>query len=203
VNHGLIQEAARIDNLLAEKDDSDGDDDDKADTLALQNRFTAKALRLQAANDRPGSANLTEAVYQARKELQRSFMAEIAKPSRCASCGGISPKFRKERAVKFFMKPLIMKQKIANANMDLRMRNPLAKLQKRTKDTPVRPLKVDGDSDLDSFDEGEKPTDGEGVLDGIVEVSDVEEDMLGAQAAVEGDRDGSRFKVGDKDTFLD
>jgi DNA-directed RNA polymerase beta' subunit len=200
LNRGLIQEAAKIDNLVAEKDDDDDDDDAKADTLALQNRFTVKALRLQAVEDRPGGSHLTEAVYQARKELYRSFMADIAKPSRCASCGGISPKFRKERAVKFFMKPLILKQKMANLNMDLRMRNPLAILQRRTKSVAMRPMKVNEDvADL-SFDEEEK-SDGD-ILAGTVEVSDVEEDMLGAQAAAEGGK-GGRFKVGDKDTFLD
>jgi DNA-directed RNA polymerase I subunit RPA1 len=99
-----------------------------------------------------------------------------------------------------------MKQKISNANMELRMQNPLAILQRRKKaeHVPTRPSKLDeAVADLDSEEEGMSADGDVGISTGTAELSDVEEDMLGAQDAVRGDRDESQFKVGDKDTFLD
>ena len=63
-----------------------------------------------------------------------------------------------------------------------------------------RRTKANGDSDDISLDGSEKAdTD---AMAGAAEVSDVEEDMLGAQAAAQGDKEG-QFKVGDRETFLD
>ena len=127
IQHGLLSAADEVDNidLVAKKavateaenasDDSDEEDGVNA-TIRQRLAFVKKAIK--DAKEAPWEWNRekNEGVADARREVIKAFMKEISKKSRCATCKGISPSYRKDRFVKIFEKSLSAKDQ---AKMDM------------------------------------------------------------------------------------
>lgn len=133
LNHGLLEEAKNFDDEVqakVEKPEGEiSDEDTKEDTATFtaQKKYTLEMIRSKKSE----RTVLTEAVVEARKILFKDFIANISKnTAKCATCGGFSPTFRKERFVKIFMKPPSAKKYNANMQKDLKMINPLVILSR-------------------------------------------------------------------------
>ncbi|KAH7058738.1 DNA-directed RNA polymeras-like protein I subunit [Macrophomina phaseolina] len=122
IHHGLLKEAAEIDNLEVPKvkgskeegEDVDSEDSDAEAQDIIQKReaYVKRALKEMKKMGTPEKR--TEAIAEERRFVIKDFLADISKSRKCASCGAVSPTFRKDRYVKIFRKPLSKKDKNAN-----------------------------------------------------------------------------------------
>ncbi|KAL6866300.1 hypothetical protein ACO1O0_002407 [Amphichorda felina] len=69
-----------------------------------------------------------EGATEMRREVIKSFLAELTKTRKCASCGGISPVYRKDRFVKIFEKALSDKEKAKMAQKNMKRNDALARI---------------------------------------------------------------------------
>jgi DNA-directed RNA polymerase I subunit RPA1 len=203
LNHGLLEEAAAFEEAVKQKEgkksdendsgiDADGDD---SALLSVQNKYTANCIR--DLRERTGRSHelSTEAVQEERKSLVKDFMASVSKNmTRCATCGGYSPNFRKERYIKMFMKSLAAKKYIQNSQKELRMNNPLTVLARRLE-------RVEKKKD-EHVDEGVADMESSGdEVDEIMSDFEAEEDMLLVKDAEVSANSKSRDPIG-KDMYL-
>jgi DNA-directed RNA polymerase I subunit RPA1 len=171
-----LLESGKVANQDSESDLDTGGDD--SGLVHAQNTYTIKAIKahLKAGGSRAATNN--QAVGEARTELVRQFFADIGKAAKCAGCGGFSPKYRKDKYLKIFMKSLPRKHQIANTQSERRMRNPLVILNsKRKQRTQTKPnsngtVFDEGVADLDMSEANSSEGEGE-ALD--IEMDDLEE----------------------------
>ncbi|KAF2664810.1 beta and beta-prime subunits of DNA dependent RNA-polymerase [Microthyrium microscopicum] len=193
INVNALYEAASLDEQVAKVVNSEsaniGSDSDAADdnetTIELQNRYVQKILKRKRREGTNTRADYTESVSEARKNLIKELMTEVGKDRLCGTCHGRSPRFRKERSVKVFMKGLNQKQMTHNANAELRMKNPLGIIAERRQRemngvTPTKPrAPEDGRPDMMHYAVGGDGSDEASNSDGSQAGDALEtEDML-------------------------
>ncbi|KAL3468042.1 hypothetical protein BJX64DRAFT_83490 [Aspergillus heterothallicus] len=115
-------------------DEEDDEDDD--DLISRRNTYVKKTIReAQAAgmlkSIMAGIKN--PLAMEKRKDLIRDFFKDIAAAGKCASCSGISPGYRKDKASKIFRKPFTEKARLAMIQAGLQIPNSLILLQQAKK----------------------------------------------------------------------
>ncbi|PYH99720.1 beta and beta-prime subunits of DNA dependent RNA-polymerase [Aspergillus ellipticus CBS 707.79] len=144
LQYGLVDEVAVIDSMWHKKgdkkksakkgdgSDSEDEEDDNEEIMERRNAYVKKCIRQAQADGRlsglmSGSKNPLAA--EQRRALVREFFKDIGTPSKCASCSGISPGFRKDRSSKIFRKALPDKSRYAMIQAGFQIPNSLVLLQ--------------------------------------------------------------------------
>ncbi|KAF5027520.1 hypothetical protein F66182_369 [Fusarium sp. NRRL 66182] len=92
-----------------------------------------------------------EGSSEMRREIIKEFLAEITKRRVCASCGGISPSYRKDRFVKVFERSLSDKEKAKMAQKNFKQADAMARVhQVTTKQKPDGYSSDEGVADVSS-----------------------------------------------------
>ncbi|KAI9809241.1 MAG: hypothetical protein M1825_002532 [Sarcosagium campestre] len=178
LHHGLIVEAADLDSLKvrsgdggvdSDSDASESDDDNEIVRMRLQ--FVTDAIRkAQDASDTITGSSDTQgkdqALFEGRNALVKDFLKSIQKSKNCATCHGISPKYRKDKFVKIFRMALSSKDKEKMTMQGIKSNNAIVELKKqesRMKKRQKRSSKdidegivVDGDEDDEEGDSVEE-----------------------------------------------
>ncbi|KAJ6439154.1 DNA-directed RNA polymerase I subunit RPA1 [Purpureocillium lavendulum] len=130
LQHGLLHEAqiveaigeaqsAEMEENIATQDSEAEEDHSSADALIRKREKYVQSC-LRGLKSKRGDTVRTkhEGRTQSRRDVIRQFLADITKTRQCASCGGISPSYRKDRFVKIFEKSLSPKEqaKMAQKN---------------------------------------------------------------------------------------
>ncbi|KAK7403596.1 hypothetical protein QQX98_010648 [Neonectria punicea] len=103
-----------------------------------------------------------EGASEMRREVIKEFLAEITKRRLCASCGGISPSYRKDRFVKVFEKSLSDKEKAKMAQKNFKQRDAMARAhQTTTKQKPNGYSSDEGVADVGSPTRDKSPAESE------------------------------------------
>ena len=185
LGYGLINEAQAVENVVnklgdgEEEAEEEGYDDLEEEREALiekRNKFVKKAIR--RAGGRHATTNFenkVEAVAEIRRHLVKEFFSSITKPMTCASCKGISAKFRKDKYNKVFRKPLSKKHRVKMATMGKSRINHLAEIAKIKKQARKEKL---ADREVD-----------EGIVPDIDSPSDVEDIDMDEVDEIEIDED--------------
>ncbi|KAI0451840.1 hypothetical protein F5B21DRAFT_485778 [Xylaria acuta] len=151
---GLIDEANHLDDITAETTDIEVDDEDMSSdekssvidkVVRMREAYTKRELRksrIAAVDIRKGKH---EGASEARREVLKDFLREIAKGKSCFTCNAISPGFRKDRFVKIFEKPLSDKE-LAKMAQGRHRRKEAIVLRQKAK-ASVTKKKPDYDSD--------------------------------------------------------
>ncbi|RMZ89544.1 hypothetical protein DV736_g3224, partial [Chaetothyriales sp. CBS 134916] len=173
----------------------------------LQHGLTDEVYQIairRALKQQPTAARLSyiqnPAAIEARREVIAQFIRKASTQKLCAKCQGISPAYRKDRAVKFFRKPLSLAAKERMRVAEKRAVNPLiflqqqqkARMQKEKAKSKRWPNGADSAADkgeeAEAEDEGEQ--DGEekahGAEDEIALQNAVETTARGKNADLEG-----------------
>ncbi|RMZ77869.1 hypothetical protein DV738_g4098, partial [Chaetothyriales sp. CBS 135597] len=112
------------------------EEEDEDDVMEKRTRFVNRAVR-RALKKQPTAARLryiqNPAAIEARSEVIAEFIKKASTQKLCAKCQGISPAFRKDRAVKFFRKPLSQTAKERMRMAEKRAVNPLIFLHQQQK----------------------------------------------------------------------
>ena len=156
IQHGLIHEAHLLDTI-GEQDwatalDSDSeaeDDDENSDDSVIRkiNKFVKRCLQRGSSKRGDLKNQKHEGASEMRRHVVKQFLAEITKTRKCTSCGGVSPAYRKDRAVKVFEKPLSDKEKASMAQKGLKREDVLAQDRKTSK--KVQEAEINGVDDMD------------------------------------------------------
>ncbi|KAG5938822.1 hypothetical protein E4U53_007934 [Claviceps sorghi] len=163
LQHGLIHEAhdvATVGESLVDSvdsDDSQAEEDGTSNTSIMRKRdkYVQECLRrvkLRLGDVKKGKH---EGLSQGRREVIKEFLAEVSKQRLCASCGGISPTYRKDRFVNVFEKSLSAKEKAKMAQRSLKRQDAMTRLyQSESKPSngvdPLAADDVDDDDDTKS-----------------------------------------------------
>ena len=156
VKYGLLKELQDLDDQTVksihgqdlagpiESASEDGSDDDAnvKDLINRRERFVKNAISIARKNGTL-SMQKSEATTNARRAIIADFMATITKGKKCANCKGVNHKYRKDRFVKIFRKPLTEKERTAMVQSGHRARDPMVELQKKLKAEMSRKRKRD------------------------------------------------------------
>ncbi|KAG9496969.1 hypothetical protein J7337_011758 [Fusarium musae] len=151
LQHGLIQEAHVVgaigDNELAielgdfSELESEAEEEGAANSIdnvtRARDKYVDKCLggvKIKRGETKRGKH---EGSSEMRREIIKEFLAEITKRRVCASCGGISPSYRKDRFVKVFERSLSDKDKAKMAQKNFKQADAMARVhQAATKQKP-------------------------------------------------------------------
>ncbi|KAL2844213.1 hypothetical protein BJX68DRAFT_149866 [Aspergillus pseudodeflectus] len=146
LQYGLVDAVAVVDTMGSKTPKSkrgkgaDGsdeeDDEDEDDLISRRNAYVKKSIReAQAAgmlkSIMAGIKN--PLAMEKRKNLIRDFFKDISAAGKCASCSGISPGYRKDKASKIFRRPFTEKARLAMIQAGLQIPNSLILLQQAKK----------------------------------------------------------------------
>ena len=149
IRHGLLKQAEDIE-LITEQSTrtTDNSDDEtshdseeedchgKSDLISRRDHFTRQEIR-KAREEGYATAQLNEAVSNARRNVIQELMYSLSKARKCPFCAVISPPFRKNRSISIYQKPLSKKDADQNArNEELKLKktkNPLQELNEETR----------------------------------------------------------------------
>ena len=179
VRYGLLKEVREVDDLTsassgaaivaagsdAEDASDSGDDADDKGLIEKYESFTRRSIA-QARRDGTLSTQKTEVTANARRAIIQDFMQNINKSKRCQNCKGINPKYRKDRFVKIFRKPLTEKDRLVMIQSGHKAKDAVVELRKRAEVENGRKRKRqdsdEGVADMDGSSE-EEEEEGEGV----------------------------------------
>ena len=136
------------------------DDEDAGDLMERRSQFVDRAIRkARRSGHADPSAFIRNPVAAAeRKTIITEFIMKASTDKKCASCGGISPAYRKDRNVKIFRKPLSSKAKETMRVQSMKAPNPLLFLQaqQNQKEDAKKhmPNGVQDDTEVDDADHG-------------------------------------------------
>ncbi|KIW10643.1 hypothetical protein PV08_11607 [Exophiala spinifera] len=137
----------------------EADEDEDIDSLIeRRTRATEKAIKRARRKDLLDMQALTRnhIAIAARKQVITDFLKEVPLLKSCASCGGASVNFRKDRNVKIFRKPLAQRQREAMRVLGKTLPNPLEYLleTKKQQETAMKKPLVNGihDGDVEMAD---------------------------------------------------
>ncbi|RSL61616.1 hypothetical protein CEP54_006192 [Fusarium duplospermum] len=151
LQHGLIQEA-HIVGAIGENDlaielgdfsgleseaEEEGDSNSIDNVTRARDRYVDKCLRGIKVKRGETKRGKHEGASEMRREVIKEFLAEITKRRICASCGGISPSYRKDRFVKVFERSLSDKEKAKMAQKNFKQADAMARVHQAT--TKQRP----------------------------------------------------------------
>jgi len=160
LEHGLVQDYTQLQRFkLGSKRKRSNDDDEAAaeseedleDLIERRERFVRKSIKRASKNPHSFTPLARNPVaIQERKNVITAFLQEVALVKKCANCKGISPSYRKDRAVKIFRLPLPQKAREEMRVLDRKAPNPLILLMnsRRQKQSPQKPL-INGDKDVE------------------------------------------------------
>ncbi|KAK3638050.1 hypothetical protein LTR22_018012 [Elasticomyces elasticus] len=200
VQFGLLKEVEALDQLalkgasgqkdIAEEEESDSDDDD-SDAKSIISRMESYTNSCIAIARQNGSitTHKTEATTIARKVVVSEFMGKIAAGKKCANCQGTNHKYRKDRFVKIFRKPLTEKDSHAMIQSGHKAKDPIVELQKRARAEKARKRKAEADKDEGVADLSASAEEEEEDGDGDAEGSGDDVDMDDPKVESESDSD--------------
>ncbi|KAF2157901.1 beta and beta-prime subunits of DNA dependent RNA-polymerase [Myriangium duriaei CBS 260.36] len=190
IKHGLIKESYDVDEIKAGKgkdalltngaESASGSDSEDADVSAVidkRNAFTRRALK-SATKPSEWTSQKLETVVDERRETIREFLGTIANIRKCTSCGGISPKYRKDRFTKIFKKPLTERDRVTMVQAGLKEQDPLVLLKKQRAAAAAADKKRALAEDEGVADLEDSTTESEGEGDDI-EMLDIEQEVAG------------------------
>ncbi|KAL2823350.1 hypothetical protein BDW59DRAFT_97860 [Aspergillus cavernicola] len=164
LQYGLVDAAVHVDSMGAKAPkskkakDADGsdeeDDEDEDDLITRRNTYAKKCIReAQAAgmlkSVMAGAKN--PLAMDKRRSLIKEFFKDVVAAKKCASCSGVSPGYRKDRASKIFRKPFTEKARLAMIQAGLQIPNSLILLQQAKKfNTKEKKALANGFSDTAS-----------------------------------------------------
>ncbi|KAL5334658.1 hypothetical protein BJX70DRAFT_377559 [Aspergillus crustosus] len=147
LQYGLVDAVAVVDSMGmkvggskkgkgADKSDDEEEDEDEDDLIARRNSYVKKTIReAQAAgllkNILAGAKN--PLAVEKRRDLIKEFFKDVVGAKKCASCSGMSPGYRKDRASKIFRRPFTEKARLAMIQAGLQIPNSLILLQEAKK----------------------------------------------------------------------
>ncbi|RSL54873.1 hypothetical protein CEP53_007294 [Fusarium sp. AF-6] len=165
LQHGLIQEA-HIVGAIGENDlaielgdfsgleseaEEEGDSNSIDNVTRARDRYVDKCLRGIKVKRGETKRGKHEGASEMRREVIKEFLAEITKRRICASCGGISPSYRKDRFVKVFERSLSDKEKAKMAQKNFKQADAMARVhQVTTKQRPDGYSSDEGVADVGS-----------------------------------------------------
>ncbi|KAM0420692.1 hypothetical protein ACHAPT_011474 [Fusarium lateritium] len=165
LQHGLIQEAHIVgaigeNDLAIELGDFSGlesEAEEEGDSSSIDNvtrardKYVDKCLRGIKVKRGDTKRGKHEGASEMRREIVKEFLAEITKKRVCASCGGISPSYRKDRFVKVFERSLSDKEKAKMAQKNFKQADAMARVhQTTTKQRPDGYTSDEGVADVGS-----------------------------------------------------
>lgn len=192
IRYGLVKEVQDLDyvradgggvNLNAEKDseeESEAEDDDAETRNVIEQRIRFVEQSIAAARQEGTlSIQKNERTTNARRAIVQEFMQNITKSRKCGNCGGIGHKYRKDRFVKIFRKPLTEKERVKMIQMGLKAKDAVVELSRRQQANAGKKRKRDeGVADMDrSSSENEDEEDGQDV--NLEQSSDGEPEVAG------------------------
>ncbi|KAL3475907.1 hypothetical protein BJX99DRAFT_258986 [Aspergillus californicus] len=163
LQYGLVDAAEVVDSMgtktpkskkSKDADGSDDEDEDEDDVLSRRNAYVKKCIReAQAAgmlNEILAGAKNPLALER-RRSLIKEFFKDVVAAKKCASCSGMSPGYRKDRASKIFRKPFTEKARQSMIQAGLQIPNSLILLQQaKSFHTKEKKAAVNGISDTSS-----------------------------------------------------
>ncbi|KAL4806596.1 hypothetical protein BDV18DRAFT_137870 [Aspergillus unguis] len=142
LQYGLVETIPFVDSMGSrapkskrgkEADGSDEEEDeDEDDLITRRNTYVKKCIREAQAAGRLKSimAGMKNPLaMEKRRELIKEFFKDVVAAKKCASCTGVSPGYRKDRASKIFRKPFTEKARQAMIQAGLQIPNSLILLQ--------------------------------------------------------------------------
>jgi DNA-directed RNA polymerase I subunit RPA1 len=134
LERGLVEAYNWLQNIQI-GGNTDDEHEDLDDVIDRRERFVKKSIKkaIRNGNDDTKAFIQNPAAADARRNIIVNFIGEASNYRTCATCKGISPSYRKDRAVKIFRKPLTAKQQETMRVNNLKMLNPLLVLQSQEK----------------------------------------------------------------------
>ncbi|KAI9370808.1 hypothetical protein BJX61DRAFT_513951 [Aspergillus egyptiacus] len=130
------------------------DEEDEDDVISRRNTYVKKCIREAQA------AGLLKSIMAGwknplamdkRRTLIKEFFRDVVAAKKCASCSGISPGYRKDRASKIFRRPFTEKARLAMIQAGLQIPNSLILLQQaKQSNTKEKKAPANGFSDTAS-----------------------------------------------------
>ena len=141
LQHGLIHEANYIDAIEEQgwaadvdmEDASEAEEEDENSGNALvrkRERYVRACLQNNKVSRGEAKRRKHEGTSQLRRDVIKEFLAEVTKGRLCASCGGISPTYRKDGSTKVFEKSLSAKESVKMAQKKLKRKDAMARMRK-------------------------------------------------------------------------
>ncbi|KAF7560706.1 hypothetical protein G7046_g3438 [Stylonectria norvegica] len=187
LQHGLIDDAHIVgsigENELALDGEFSGSEDEAEEegnssidnVTRARDKYVTKCLQGIKVKRGDSKRGKHEGAIEMRREVIKEFLAEITKKRLCASCGGISPAYRKDRFVKVFERSLTDKEKSKMAHKSFKQRDALARVHQATsKQKPDGYSSDEGVADVGSPTR-EKTLDESQGVDQDVDMPDVEQ----------------------------
>ncbi|ETN41028.1 uncharacterized protein HMPREF1541_02962 [Cyphellophora europaea CBS 101466] len=165
LQRGLVEDYNWLQNIQIGGDSRNVPEADDLDGLmARRAKFTSKALKRaqKREHDDPLAFIRNPVAAATRKRIIADFISRASNAKACTSCEGITPSYRKDRALKIFRKPLNTKHREVMRIKGMKAPNPLIFLQKQEEQRqnikrklPNGLNEVNGaDSDVDMEDAG-------------------------------------------------
>ncbi|KAL4876263.1 beta and beta-prime subunits of DNA dependent RNA-polymerase [Aspergillus karnatakaensis] len=143
LQYGLVDAVAVIDAMGmniggskkgkgADKSDDDDEDEDEDDLITRRNAYVRKSIREAQASGALKSilaGHKNPLAIEKRRDLIKDFFKDVVAAKKCASCSGMSPGYRKDRASKIFRRPFTEKARLAMIQAGLQIPNSLILLQ--------------------------------------------------------------------------
>jgi DNA-directed RNA polymerase beta' subunit len=213
VKYGLLREAKDIDDIthatqidiLEENDEDKSEDETQKDQKAImakREQYVRDSINRAGMDGRISTAK-TEATVNARQAVIREFMHAITSTRKCRNCQGINPKYRKDRFVKIFRKPLSEKERLKMIQSGHTARDALLQLKKMERSEAGKKRKRE-DSDEGVADMGGSSDEEEVVEE--EEESEEEVEIAGGDAmfdqAAGEERGKGKKKAPEKEEYL-
>ncbi|KAF1915984.1 hypothetical protein BDU57DRAFT_515812 [Ampelomyces quisqualis] len=175
---GLVREANEmheyVSDVTGETDkgraqESDTEDEDET-IISQQNNYVKRCMKRAgiSSRDTRSAKEKNDTIADARRQVLKDFYALLGGAGkRCRNCRGINPTFRKDRGIKIFRRNLSAKEKIAMAQAEKRLQNPLDILATREAKARKQPVHADeGVADLDPASEEDEDIELDNLDDG-------------------------------------
>ncbi|KAK5084607.1 hypothetical protein LTR05_005685 [Lithohypha guttulata] len=162
LEHGLVKEFHELTRFKLgskrkrSKEDNEAaeSEEDIDDLMDRREEYVEKCIR--KAKKRTDVLPLAQnhIAIQARKDVITAFLQEVALVKKCVRCKGISPSYRKDRAIKIFRLPLPVRAREQMQVLDRKAPNPLIYLmqERKEQDLAKKPM-VNGDKDVEMVDQ--------------------------------------------------
>ncbi|KAL5596412.1 hypothetical protein BROUX41_006707 [Berkeleyomyces rouxiae] len=167
LQYGLLEAAHHIDTLdedlsylpddLRHADsESEAEEEGASSTQDLvirkRNRFVAAAIKGRRVAVSEAMDAKHEGATALRRVLVKEFLVEANRVGKCASCHGVSPRYRKDGAVKIFEKPLSTKEVNSMKSRRLRATDAMTTRAPKASQAEAAQHQVDEAVELDSND---------------------------------------------------
>ena len=133
LQYGLVEEYNRFQRIQLNSGKgqvAEGDEDEDLDDLIERRvKYVNKHIAKARKRKQDGSTTHNPIAVALRRDIIADFIRQASAAKACSSCQGISPTYRKDRAVKIFRKPLVHRAKEKMRIEGRKIPNPLLVLQ--------------------------------------------------------------------------